>query len=94
MFLGQAGPFFSFQARRSSAKRSSTSDLTVLSQKYCGCRFKSSFGPLTFFEKFNFKAQTNVLLALTNVLFPKANILEGSLNIFFPVVYMNWTKAA
>ena len=29
MFLGQAGTFLSFQARRSSAKRSSTSDLTV-----------------------------------------------------------------
>ena len=40
------------------------------------------------------KAQTNVLLALTNVLFLKANILEGSLNILFPVVYMNRTKAA
>ena len=38
------------------------------------------------------KAQTNVLLALTNVLFLKANILEGSLNILFPVVYMNRTK--
>ena len=32
MFLGQAGTFLSFQARRSSAKRSSTSDLTVLVQ--------------------------------------------------------------
>ena len=30
MFLGQAGMFLSFQARRSSATRSSTSDLTVL----------------------------------------------------------------
>ena len=30
MFLDQAGMFLSFQARRSSAKRSSTSDLTVL----------------------------------------------------------------
>ena len=30
MFLGQAGIFLSFQARRSSATRSSTSDLTVL----------------------------------------------------------------
>ena len=30
MFLGQAGMFLSFQARRSSAKRSSTSDLTVV----------------------------------------------------------------
>ena len=40
------------------------------------------------------KAQTNVLLALTNVLFLKANILEGFLNILFPVVYMNQTKAA
>ena len=30
MFLGQAGTFLSFQARCSSAKRSSTSDLTVL----------------------------------------------------------------
>ena len=29
MFLGQAGTFLSFQARRSTAKRSSTSDLTV-----------------------------------------------------------------
>ena len=29
MFLGQAGMFLSFQARRSSATRSSTSDLTV-----------------------------------------------------------------
>ena len=29
MFLGQAGTFLSFQARRSSAKRSSASDLTV-----------------------------------------------------------------
>ena len=29
MFLGQAGTFLSFQARRSSAMRSSTSDLTV-----------------------------------------------------------------
>ena len=29
MFFGQAGTFLSFQARRSSAKRSSTSDLTV-----------------------------------------------------------------
>ena len=29
MFLGQAGTFLSFQARRSSAKRSSTYDLTV-----------------------------------------------------------------
>ena len=38
------------------------------------------------------KAQTNVLLALTNVLFLKANILEGSSNILFPVVYMNRTK--
>ena len=31
MFLGQAGTFLSFQARRSSATRSSTSDLTVMS---------------------------------------------------------------
>ena len=38
------------------------------------------------------KAQTNVLLALTNVLFLKPNILEGSLNILLPVVYMNRTK--
>ena len=30
MFLGQAGMFLSFQARCSSAMRSSTSDLTVL----------------------------------------------------------------
>ena len=30
MFLGQAGMFLSFQARRSSAMRSSTSDLTVV----------------------------------------------------------------
>ena len=30
MFLGQAGTFLSFQARRTSAKRSSTSDLTVV----------------------------------------------------------------
>ena len=29
MFLGQVGTFLSFQARRSSAKRSSASDLTV-----------------------------------------------------------------
>ena len=29
MFMGQAGMFLSFQARRSSATRSSTSDLTV-----------------------------------------------------------------
>ena len=29
MFLGQAGMFLSFQARRSSATRSSTSDVTV-----------------------------------------------------------------
>ena len=38
------------------------------------------------FELVQIKAQTNVLLALTNVLFLKANILEGSLNILFPVV--------
>ena len=31
MFLGQTGMFLSFQARRSSATRSSTSDLTVVS---------------------------------------------------------------
>ena len=35
MFLGQAGTFLSFQARRSSAKRSSTSDLTVLKTYSC-----------------------------------------------------------
>ena len=34
MFLGQAGTFLSFQARRSSAKRSSTSDLTVCTLLY------------------------------------------------------------
>ena len=33
MFLGQAGMFLSFQARRSSATRSSTSDLTVVWSK-------------------------------------------------------------
>ena len=34
MFLGQAGMFLSLQARRSSATRSSTSDLTVRSLKH------------------------------------------------------------
>ena len=45
----------------------------------------ATFSPVT-------KPQTNVLLVLTNVLFLKANILEGSLNILFPVVYMNRMK--
>ena len=34
MFLGQAGTFLSFQARRSSAMRSSTSDLTVFTVSF------------------------------------------------------------
>ena len=39
-FLGQAGMFLSFQARCSSATRSSTSDLTVADRKHCAvCRW-------------------------------------------------------
>ena len=38
MFLGQAGTFLSFQARRSSATRSSTSDLTVV---WCKSQYAS-----------------------------------------------------
>ena len=41
MFLGQAGTFLSFQARRSSATRSSTSDLTV-HELSCLCVLSSS----------------------------------------------------
>ena len=33
MFSGQAGTFLSFQARRSSAKQSSASDLTVIREQ-------------------------------------------------------------
>ena len=39
MFLGQAGMFLSVQARRSSATRSSTSDLTVFTVLYVPTRY-------------------------------------------------------
>ena len=50
MFLGQAGMFLSFQARRSSATRSSTSDLTVFSFGRCWGTF-GVLTPTTFWGK-------------------------------------------
>ena len=50
MFLGQAGTFLSFQARRSSATRSSTSDLTVVQVHVNGVCANTSLRKIAIFR--------------------------------------------